>query len=222
MIYGTPAYKIDDDVTDKIGIRTVTISAMWQATAGTIAGSPQMDSQVPVPPGVSAGVILIGQQTRQNGGSQRTSWTFEGINGDGKSVTFKTRANTLDYGFQPGFAQVDIKLAPNFQDLLTKYGGTVDGGDVIWPATISSGSQTTAGLGGSAGKDMTNPMFGIQDFLRLEGTYTIRYAALDPTQSQSGVGKIFTSGLPGVAPTFGDDRNWLKAPKPLPAARTGV
>ena len=215
MIYGTPAYKVDDDQTDKIGIRTLSISLLWQATPGTIAGSPEMDAQMPPPPAVSSGVVLIGQQTRQSGGSQRTSWTFEGINGDGKSVTFKTRANTFDYGFQPGFAQVDIRLHPNIDALLTKYQGDGDGPEVIWRRTLNGGAQK-AGLQGSSATptDTLNPMFGVQDFLRLEGTYTVRYAATSLAGVGSNVGKIFTGGLPGVPPTFTDGRNWLKAPSP--------
>src|SRR5690349_7381453 len=109
MIYGNPSYRIESDQTDRIGIRTLTISTLWQPSRGdmTIA---QMDEEAPPPPTVAAGVRFVGRQTHPDGGALRTRWMFEGIDGDGKSVTFKDRARSEDYSFQPGFSQKSIML----------------------------------------------------------------------------------------------------------------
>ncbi len=214
MIYGIPPIRIEDDSTDLIGIRTLVLSQLWQPSRWPLTDA-EYDAEKPGIPAVEGGMILIGNQTRPINGALRTSWTFEGISGDGKSVTFKDRANTIDYGFDPGFAQVDIKLHPDYQKLKDTYGGSEDGSQVNWPPTISSGNSGATGLGGAldSSGDMTNPMFGVQDFLRLEGTYRCRYASLTLSDAESGIGRIFENNLPGIAPVF-PGRNWLKAPSP--------
>jgi hypothetical protein len=234
MIYGDTAYLIEDDSTDRIGIRTLVISKLWVPSRWTNGNFGDLDDEVPSQPTVPAGMsLLIGRRTRRASGALRTYWTFEGVNGDGKSVTFKTRDNTLDYGFEPGFSQVDIKLHPDFDKFEKKYGAFVDSdGRVVWSRTIGGGVNTSGlGLGGgnSGGGSVTslglgasqqgqlsegsnNPLFGYQDWLRMEGTYTCRYASFDLAAANVGVGGIFSAGqLPGIAPGFAG-RNYLKTP----------
>jgi hypothetical protein len=215
MLYGTPKWDVGDDSTDRIGIRTLTISKFWQASQwGPNTVDPQLDKNFPSPPPVSAGVVLIGQQTRRNGGGFRTFWTFEGVNGDGRSVTFKGRTNSLDFLFDPGFSQVSIQLLPNFAALLAQYGGQVTGDSVLWPPTVPSGQSTTPGFNmDQSGSGKTNPMFGQQDWLRLEGTYSFRYASFTPP-TNANVGTILNGNLPGVTPEAPGGRNWLMAPTP--------
>jgi len=214
MIYGTPAFRLDHDSTDLIGIRTLAMSKLWQPSRWPLTDA-ELAGEKPEPPEMGGGMILKNSTTQPRGGGLRTAWTYEGVNGDGKSVTFKTRANTLDYGFQPGFAQVDLKLHPRFQELLDTYGGQLDGGDLYWPPTYVPGGTTGGGVGrgGAGAKEKTNPMFGRQEFLRVEGTYTCRYAAFTLAGLARGVEQIHKSGLPGKAPSY-KDRDWLKAPSP--------
>ncbi|GEM_PF-5063655 len=212
MIYGTPIVTRADDQTDRIGVRTLLLQQTWEASRSDLSQA-EIDAEKPGIPAVPGGVLLIGEQTRPFGGSYKTLWTFEGINGDGKSVTFKDRTNSLDYGFEPGMAQVSIKLLSKFQALLTKYGGFLDpdSGNVIWPPTLPTGNTSSSGLS-AARQDATktNPMFGIEDWFRLDGTYRFRYAATQMSNSLFDGVEFISHSLPGQPPHF-EGRNWLKA-----------
>jgi hypothetical protein len=209
MIYGNPQYRIDDDTTDRIGIRTLVMSKLWQPSRWPLTIA-ELDAEKPEIPGVDGGVVFIGEQTRPLRGALRTFWTFEGVNGDGKSVTFKGRTNSPDYSFDPGFSQVSIVKHPNWKELKAAWGGQVLDGQVTFPEVVPKGGGGSSGAVKSKSEGQTNPMFGHEDFFRMEGTYSFRYAAFDPTAANVGVGRIATT-LPGRAPTFAD-RNWLKAP----------
>ncbi len=209
MIYGEPGIHIDDDQTDRIGIRTLVLSQMWQPSRWPLTMA-ELLAETPAAPEVPGGLWFIGRQTRRATGTLRTTWTFEGVDGDGKSVTFKTRGNSPDYRFEPGFAQVDILVHPEIQSMLTAYEGTLIGDQIFWSPTLSGGVAT--GLGGGQSGQL-NPMFGVKDWFRLEGTYIYRYVATDLAGVKSGVGRIHKGGLPGEAPNY-TDRDWLKAPSP--------
>ncbi len=239
MIYGTPALTIDDDQTDRIGIRTLILSRMWQPSHWPM-GDAELQQEKPATPELGGGMLLIGDQTRRQGGALRTSWTFEGIHGDGKSVTFKDREHSNDFAFSPGFEATDIRKHPLIQKLLDNYGGVVDPAsqEIIWPLTISSGGSgggglttntddsqgggtvTSLGLGAwqSKGSEKRNPMFGRNEFFQITGTYTFRYAAFNPP-TDSGVNRIHRGGLPGQPPKVAKC-DWLKAPSPF--RRRGV
>lgn len=213
MIYGTPQFKIDHDVTDRIGIRTLVLGKIWEAPRSGMSIQ-ELDEAMPAPPVIAGGLFLIGRQTQPRGGGLRTAWTFEGVDGDGKSVSFKDRRNSLDYEFSPGFAQVSILRHPRFRELQADYEGFIDqDGSVFFPQFIK-GKQSARGLGGASagGEETSNPLFGETDFLRMEGTYAFRYASFEPA-SESHVGKLFTTdSLPGRPPNVGEGRNWLGAP----------
>jgi hypothetical protein len=216
---------VESDSSDKIGIRTLIVSQLWQPSQEGLSLD-ELSAAKPDVPFVSNGVLLVGEETRRSNGVYKTTWTFEGIDGDGKSVTFKDRGNSLDYGFEPGFSQAALTLWQGtsggnptaLQDLLTKYQGQFnpDNGEIIWPATLTSGNSA-GGINGLSGANVTqtgatNPMFGIQDFFRMEGTYRFRYAALAiPESLMQGVGTV-RQDLPGQPPQLTDGRNWLKAP----------
>ena len=209
MIYGTPQIHIDDDQTDRIGIRTLVLSQIWQPSRWPLSLA-ELDGEKPGVPSVPGGVMFIGEQTRRMGGVLRTTWTFEGINGDGKSVTFKDRTNSIDYSFEPGFSQVPITKHPYWNNLNSKFGAQVTDGQVSWPDSVPSTGSSGPVVSDSQGK--ANPMFGQDDFFRMEGTYSFRYAATTLGAALTGIGKI-TASLPGRPPTF-PGRNWLKAPSP--------
>jgi hypothetical protein len=209
MIYGDPQLHIDDDHTDRIGIRTLVLSQLWQPTTWPLSLA-DLDGQKPDVPEVPGGVMFIGEQTRRAPGALRTAWTFEGINGDGKSVTFKDRSNSPDYSFEPGFSQVSILKHPKWESLKATYGGQVTDGQVIWPEFISSSGTATGPVkDDTAGKP--NPLFGHDDFFRMEGTYSYRYATSSLGIAMQGIGFI-VAAPPGQPPPVGDGRNWLKAP----------
>lgn len=217
MIYGAPTVNIEDDVTDRVGIRRLVLSQAWQASRWPMSIT-ELDAEGPDIPGVPGGLGFIGHQTRRWGGGLRTYWTFEGINGDGKSVTFKTRANSPDYAFEPGFAQKSILLHPRFRTLRDTYQGTVDAGEVIWPDTIT-GNAGSSGLAGGSSGDRDNPMFGQTDYFDIEGTYTYRYCVTDESLIPKIEGQIFEAAeLPGKARTFGGDaktkRNYMGSGAP--------
>lgn len=216
MIYGAPQLEIVQDTTDLIGIRILVLARMWQpSTSDPLSAL----LEKPVPPSVPGGVILVGEQSLPSKGAMRTTWTFQGINGDGKSVTFKDRKNSIDFGFEPGFAQIPIQLHPKFPELLDEYGGYPDndGARVIWPTEKPGGTTAgKSGLGGGSKTEETNPMFGIQDYFRLEGTYRFRYAAKTlPADLYDRAGTIVeTKDLPGDPPRVSGGRNWLAVPPP--------
>jgi len=211
MIYGKPRAIRLNDVTDRIGIRTLIMSQLWQPSRSNLTEA-EIDEEEPDAPSVSGGLMLMGAQTRQSEGALRTNWTFRGIRGNGTSVTFRDRSNSLDYGFKPGFSQASIQRHPDFQALLAEYGGYPDndGQRVLWPATIA-GDGT--GDGFSSNSDApTNPMFGVNEFFQMEGTYRFRYASLSlPANILASSGKICTA-LPGQPPPLIEGRNWLMLP----------
>lgn len=214
-IYGDPQFHIDLDDTDLVGIRTLTLSKIWQASRWPMSQI-ELDAEKPDPPEVSGGVVLIGSQTRRVNGGLRTSWTFRGINGDGKSVTFKTRANSIDYGFEPGFAEQNLLRLAGIQDLMDQFGGDIRDGQIQWQPTIPNSSNSGSGAvksGNDAGKP--NPLFGYQSYFVIQGTYHFRYCVRSLAEIPDIGGKILrSSDLPGEAPKY-DNRNWLAlAPAP--------
>lgn len=212
MIYGTPGVRIDNDVTDIIGIRTLVLSQMWSPSRWPMEFA-ELDNERPAAPGTGQGMLLVGEQTRRNRGAMRTTWTYEGVHGDGKGVTFKDRDNSWDYGFEPGFAEVDLRLHPDVQSLMDTYGGVADPDyGILWDPTIAGDGAPRTGLDtAGSSEDRPNPMYGRESFLRLEGTYHHRYASFAPP-TKAGVGQIHKSGgLPGRAPTY-TDRDWLMLP----------
>lgn len=215
MIYGTPQIQIVHDTTDLIGIRVLILSKLWQPSRANLSQI-EIDAERPPAPAVPGGVLLVGDQTRRSEGAMRTTWTFQGIHGDGKSTTFRDRSNSIDYGFEAGFAQVPIQLHPEFKTLKDVYGGIPDneGSKVIWQPTLPGKSTGSNGLSGATDPKDLNPMFGVQDFYRMEGTYRFRYAERNlPANLFFRVGKIFSTGsLPGRPPTQSGGRNWLKLP----------
>jgi hypothetical protein len=218
MIYGLQQIQIVQDTTDLIGVRVLVLSQLWQPS---VSDPFSALLEKPAPPAVPGGVILVGEQSLPSHGAMKTTWTFQGINGDGKSVTFKDRMNSIDYGFEPGFAQVPIQQLPNFQTLLDDYGGSVgnDGSTVIWDLNNTGPTGAAAPSGWAASTSSipvgTNPMYGIQDFFRMEGTYRFRYAEKDlPKDLYALSGTIMeSSDLPGEPP-YVTGRNWLFVPPP--------
>lgn len=218
MLYGKINIHTVRDMTDLIGIRTLVLRQYWDVTIAN-ATQVDIDAAKPAAPAVPGGLLLMGDQTLKEHGRYSTLWTYQGINGDGKSATFKDRKNSLDYGFEPGFSQVPIQMHPNFEELYKKYQGmpTNDGTSVKWAPTLAGDTSGGGGgfskTGGAAGAE--NPMYGIQAFFEMEGVYRFRYAAKSlPRDLQKGVGYI-AHDLPGQPPSLGDGRNWLKAPVPF-------
>ena len=209
MIYGDPPIHIDDDHTDRIGLRTLILSQLWQPSRWPLSLA-EFDDEKPDVPEVPGGVMFIGEQTRRFGGALRTTWTFEGIDGDGKNVTFKDRTNSTDYSFEPGFSQVSIIKHPAWAYLEKTYNALVIDGQVTWPEFIPAGG-TSSGPVVDKTAGQTNPMFGHDDFFRMEGTYSYRYAANSLGIAMQGIGFIAATP-PGAPPPVDDGRNWLKAP----------
>ena len=233
MIYGSTNVHSLRDVTDLIGIRTLILRQYWQCDLSAPSQA-ELDALKPNIPPIPGGLMLMGEQSMKERGRYATMWTFQGVNGDGKSVTFKTRGNSIDYGFEPGFSQVPIQVHPNFSALKDKYQGTPsnDGTTVIWQPELTSASNGGGGVSlqrtsysgnvlgatdlfsvpGGSGSSNTNPMYGIQSFFEMDGVYRYRYAEISlPGGLENGVGRI-ASGLPGTPPPLTDGRNWLKAP----------
>jgi len=130
-------------------------------------------------------------------------------------VTFRDRTNSLDYGFDPGFAQVPIQAHRDFVDLMEKYEGypSNDGTSVIWPPELSKSGGGGGGLSmGNKGSGELNPMYGIQEYFEMEGIYRYRYAEKKlPSSLLNGVGLI-ADDVPGDPPPLRDGRTLLKAP----------
>ena len=218
MIYGTSNVHTVRDSTDLIGIRVLLLRQYWQADA-TNPSQAELDSMKPGIPSVPGGLMLMGEQTMKERGRYSTLWTFQGANGDGKSVTFKQRGKSFDYGFEPGFSQVPIQTIKGFPTMQQTYQGYPgnDGTTVIWPPELQL--KTNAGnplvLNGKS-QTAANPMYGIQAFFEMDGVYRYRYAERDlPTNLEQGVGYIADAkDLPGIPPTLSekDGRTWLKAP----------
>lgn len=212
--YGKFPIVLEDDQTDRIGLRTLIRSVEWR-TSKAEPTQAELDAETPDAPVMPGGMILIGTQTRQVGPRMRIRWTWEGIRGDGKGVTFKTRQNTPDWRFEPGFEQLDIRLHPKVQTWIEKWGGYLLDGDLEFPPTVSDGTGSGSGIGGkTTGGTTSNPFWGRKTVFDVQGTYLCRYGSLQPPQD-SGVGKIHASGaLPGRPPSYAG-RNWLKLPSPF-------
>lgn len=213
MLYGKASIHPVRDVTDLIGVRTLVLKQCWQVTAEN-PGQAEIDAAKPAAPGVPGGLTLMGDQTLKERGRFATLWTYQGINGNGKSVTFKNRQNSIDYGFDGGFAQVAIQLNKYFEQMRKQFGGwpSNDGTTILWPPTIPSGSSGGRALKkDKPSEGGTNPMYGIQAFFEMEGIYRFRYAEIKlPPDLEDGVGFIADT-LPGEPPSLKDGRNWLKA-----------
>ncbi len=218
MIYGANNVHVVRDLTDLIGIRTLLLRQYWQPE-GVISNQADLDGQKPSAPSASKGVLLMGEQTLKERGRFATIWTYQGINGDGKSVTFKDRRNSIDYGFEPGFALVPIQVHREFDKMQATFQGfpSNDGTSVIWPPELSAGGGGGSGLSvGRRTASQLNPMFGIQSYFEMDGVYRFRYAELKlPPKLFDGVGFI-SDDLPGEPPSVkqlgGEDRDWMKAP----------
>ena len=215
--YGQFLLHLADAQTDLVGIRTIVRQQTWVASRSGMSQE-ELDAEEPAPPAMPGGMMLVGAQTRRRGGGLVTAWTWRGVRGDGKSVTFKERHNSFDSRFDPGFEQVPIQHHPDFISLRDDYGGFVDGNDVIWSPTLASGSSGVRGLGGAnaTGSEELNPMFGRQDYFSLTGTYTHRYVSFTLDQAAERIRQIHSTGqLPGrLARTLRlpTGLNWLKAP----------
>lgn len=205
-VYGRYIVHPEDDITDRVGFRTVITSRGWMPSGSELSRE-QLDEEAPPPPEMPGGMLLIGVQNRKDGGGMRTWWTHEGVNGDGKSVTFKDRRNSLDWRFEPGYSQVSILKNARWPVLKAKFGGELLDGQVIWPDTIPG--STGGGFGASALAGKPNVMFGTDDFIRGDGTYLFRYGAFDADEAYAGVDRIHTN-LPGPQPPRFPGRNWLK------------
>lgn len=214
MIYGSTNLHAVRDVTDLIGIRTLILRLYWASTA-TNPSQDELDGMKPRIPSVPGGLMLMGEQTMKERGRYSTMWTFQGVNGDGKSVTFKQRGKSIDYGFEPGFSQVPIQVHADFSAMRKYYQGDTsnDGTTVIWPPELVLKTTTGSVLTLKPGqKNPLNPMYGIQAFFEMDGVYRYRYAERDlPKTIQDGVGFI-ADEVPGITPVLKDGRNWLKAP----------
>jgi hypothetical protein len=222
-LYGTPAVKIEKDTTDRVGIRTLVLSQLWAASAGGLSIE-ELDAEEPAPPAVPAGVLFIGRERVRAGGGLRTLWTFEGIFGNGKDVTFKDRIHSIDYNFEPGFSEKSALRLPGIQDILNQFGGYVVDGQIIYPPSVPSGTASGPIASGSGTNDKPNPLFGQDTFFSVEGTYHFRYYVLNQRDIPTGfVGMILKSSqLPGEPPPFPDvttdsdgnptGRNWLALP----------
>jgi hypothetical protein len=222
MIYGNPIVHVDDDQTDKIGIRTLVASIIWQLSDAEI-DTEDLSGEVPEAPAVSEDeLLLVGIQTRrQGGGIYKTTWTWEGVDSKG-GMPLKGRDDTFDFGFDPQLSQVSLKLwrgvkeddSHAFDDLLTQFQGypDPDSDQIIWPAQIAASTAKTGLSSSSLPAGTLNPMFGLQDFFRLEGTYKVRYAALNLPENLYEFAGLVTTDLPGNPPKIGQGRNWLKVP----------
>lgn len=232
--YGDKFFRIHDDQTDRIGIRTLVLAQLWQATRARMTLD-ELDAEAPATPATPSGMELIGRQRRPVGGALKEFWTYTGVHGNGKDVTFKTYGNSPDYQFDPGFSQVSILKHPNIRELMDRFGGQVVDTEIVWPPLIEGGvdfasagsnglgvfsgagtaTVTALGLAGGngSGAGQTNPMFGEQDFFRTEGTYTYRYAAANLSGLRAGVRIVSAAGLPGEAPGY-EGRDYLVGPSP--------
>jgi hypothetical protein len=216
-VYGKFQIHIGSDQTDRIGLRTLQLYQHWQASRGDMSLA-ELDEEEPAPPEVPGGLFFIGRKRVRVGGVFRTSWEFEGVNGNGKDVTFKVRGTSPDFGFEPGFAQLPIQQHPKIEHLLDTYNGQPIDAEIFWPLRIASNASGGAGvgLGGSgSGKEIVNPMFGRDSYFGFQGgTYWYRYVARSESEIPDIIGKLFSGGaLPGNAPRHGN-RNWLCAGTP--------
>lgn len=208
MIYGTPAIRSENDHTDRIGIRSLILSQLWQASRSGMTVA-ELDADEPDVPAVPGGVLFVDKQRRRNGGALKTYWAFEGVNGDGKDVTFKNRSNSIDYQFKPGFAEVSLLKSPKWPTLRDTYGLQNLDGQIVWQDTIPAASGAPGLSGANSNAGQPNPIFGYDTYLRIEGTYTFRYAVFSVSEIPDIDSKIFETGsLPGVAKPVGN-RNWL-------------
>jgi len=210
MIYGFNTIACVRDTTDLIGIRTLILRQFWQVQS-TYPSQSEIDGLKPSAPGVPGGMLIMGEQTMKERGRYSTMWTYQGINGDGKSVTFKDRTNSIDYGFDPGFSQVPIQVHREFGKMMDAFEGrpSNDGTTVLWSPELSAPGGS--GLSTEQKSGETNPMFGIQEHFEMEGVYRFRYAERRLPKVLSGVGFI-AENLPGTPPELTEGRNWLKAP----------
>lgn len=208
MIHGKLRLKIENDITDLVGLRTLVLSQFWQPTTGDLSVA-TLDAATPEAPAVPGGLLPIGQQTRQVDGGMRTFWTYQGIRGNGNVVTFKDRTNSLDYGYEPSFSQKPLETHPNFLAIVTQYGGYPDtNGRVFWPKENPVATEGGGGFSGGSGTK-ENPMYGQQDYFSIEGTYRFRYLSKSQPETAAFSGMIVTSGLPGNPPNVSEGRNWL-------------
>jgi len=213
MIYGTSNVHQVRDVTDIIGIRTLILRKFWPATSESPSIS-DLEAMKPPIPAVPGGLSLMGEQVMKEKGRYASLWTFQGVNGDGRSVTFKTRGNSIDYGFDPGFSQVPIQMHRDFVKMKDRFGGypSNDGTTVIWPPELTETGGSSPLNTGPQQPAQTNPVYGIQAYFEMDGVYRYRYAEKTlPRDLQNGVGFI-ANKPPGEPGELTEGRNWLKAP----------
>jgi hypothetical protein len=219
MIYGKPSIKITKDTTDRNGLRTLVLSQLWQPQGNAPLSIEDQDAQEPDVPAVPGGVLFIGRQRAPEKGGFRTYWTFEGIGGNGKDVTFKDRAHSIDYWFEGSLSERSLLELPNIQDILNQFNGVAQDGQIIWQPTLPGGASNGAMVGAPSGA--VNPLFGYQSSFVNDGTYHFRYLSNGYGSIPfSNAGKVMETGkLPGTPPTTESvnanertGRNWLAMP----------
>lgn len=213
-IYGLPEFNITLDRTDRVGLRSLIVSLPWGMDSVPVAWDAllvALDAAEPAPPGTPPGMELMGRDRTTEGGVLATHWTYQGVHMSGKDVVVKDRSNSLDWRFDPGFAQVDLALHPNLAALIAKYEGSFTAeGELYFPPLLSG---TASGIpAAKAGDAVNNPMFGEKDFYRTEGTYSFRFITPSNAEIGTAENQIHETGeLPGRPPSY-SGRNWLKAP----------
>lgn len=216
MIYGNPIFRVEHDQTDQVGLRRLVLSKMWQASRGALSVE-ELDADEPPPPEVPGGLGLIGRTRTSANGVMHTAWTYEGINGNGKDVTFKERGVSQHYGFDPGFSEASILRHPKLRTpggLLDIFEGQPFDNEIVWPPYLSGKSGSGIGTSSKATEGEVNPMYGQDTYLTFQGgTYWYRYMARDESEIPDIIGRLFGGGLPGRPPRVGG-RNWLCAGVP--------
>jgi hypothetical protein len=117
MIYGVPELNFTLDRTDRVGLRSLVVSLAWGMNHVPVEWAElllALDAAEPPPPGTPPGMEYMGRDRTSEFGALQTHWTYQGIHaGNGKDVSFKDRSHSLDWRFDPGFAQVALALHPN-------------------------------------------------------------------------------------------------------------
>jgi hypothetical protein len=203
--YGEFIPQVTSWIEDRLGVNRITVEVEW------VGERPSSLASAPL-----AIPLVRTEHNPMDGGSRGTStYYFEGVDGDPTEEAV--------YDLEGAFSQEPIAGHPRIGELLKKYRGALEEGEIVWDTWAPKGTQGKKGLNAGSGKatNEVNLLYGVQSYYAFGAVWTetrVRRVSNIPASVLSKVGTIVDP--PGPVPKI-PKRNWLEA-SPQAALRGNV
>ena len=186
-------------IEDRLGCHRATISCRWNS------GKPNRSTAVDLGT-FTDGVVFPYVRSEHNGdegGQGITNHYFEGVPAE--------IPDRVSYEFQGSFNQEPITSHPKIGELLKKYKGRLEDGEILWAEKDPTQQSKRKGTNRKgAVVEGINPMYGVQAYLAIGAVWTVTRLYSNSSIPSSILGGIGTIKTPPGAPPTPAGRNWLK------------